>query len=277
MTDEPEIPVVQVEGELLPAPKRKGGRPKTGRKAPARFRSGVKKPNTRNLVWLDSARVLDLEAYQRLRDAGLGAKKIARALGTVVRTAQHLMSGTHWQQNPERVSVFNKVKGASLDAVTGYPTPNDLAKFGAPFSGPTNADSQGEKDLRQLVETAGVPSHMLDEATRRIRLKAGAEEAGDLPAKIDTKWLQDAIDQKIGTAMTLLDTMTLAGSSVADLTRLLSMLYEKRALLRGEPTAIVRNEQRGGLDTVARMLLAEVERRGITLDITKQEYREVSP
>lgn len=276
MTDEKEIPVEAVEGEILPA--KKGGRPKTGRKPPQRFRSGSKKPNTRKLVWLDSARVLDLLAYQRLRDAHLGARKIRKALGTTVATAQKLMNGTHWQQDPERVRIFNKARGGSIDPETGQPSAEDLAKFGVPHSLPSRHDSQGEKDLREIVKNTGVAPQMVDEAVRGLRLLSGAQEIGDLPGKVDTKWLQDSIDQTLGVVMTLMDPVRLAGSSTADLTRAASMLFEKRALLRGEPTAIVRNEQRGGLDAVARMLLAEVERRGITLDMAKGPggYQEVT-
>lgn len=276
MTDEPEIPVVAVEGEILPKPKHAGGRPKGSKtrplaerkkRGPQRFRSGVKLGPGRNLVWLDSARVMDMEAYLRLRAAGLGAKRIARALGTAVATAQKLMSGRHWQQDAEKVGIFNKAKGGSLDPATGMPTAADMAKFGGVFQGPTAADTRGEKDLRGIVEAGGVSAMMLDEAMRRLRLASGAVETGDLPDKVDTKWLQDSIDQKIGLIMTLMDPVTMAGASVADLTRAANMLFEKRALLRGEPTAIVRNEQRGGLDAIAALLLAEVRKRGIVLDL----------
>jgi hypothetical protein len=266
MTDEPEIPIVQVEGELLPAPKRKKPGPKGPRKPNARFRSGVVQKRSK-LVWLASARVTDMEAFHRLRGAGLGGKRIARALSTAVATAQKLMSGRHWQQDAEKVRIFNKAKGASIDPETGVPTAQDLVKFGGVYSRPLATDDQGTKDLRQIVETAGVSAPMVDEAVRRLRLATGALEVGDLPAKVDTKWLQDSIDAKIGLTLTLLDSVTLAGASVADLTRLFNALTEKRALLRGEPTAIVRNEQRGGLDKLAGLLLAEAQRRGITVDL----------
>lgn len=269
MADEPEIPIVQIADEILPA--------KKARKTPLpRIRSGVKAAPAKKVVWLLSARVMDLETFQKLRDAKLGARKISRALGTTVATAQKLMSGTHWQQTPEKVRIFNKARGGSLDPETGQPMADDLAKFGVPHSLPTRHDSQGEKDLRAMVESTGVAAGLLDETVRGLRLLSGAMEEGDLPEKVDTKWLQDSLDTTLGRIMTLLrDPVKLASASYADLTRAGNMLYEKRALLRGEPTAIVRNEQRGGLDTVARLLLAEVERRGITLDMPKTEYREI--
>lgn len=254
--------VLVVEGEILPTPAGAARRDK------ARSGASRSNPKHKNVVWLASARVIDLTAYQRLRDEGLGAKRIGRALGTTMATAQKLMNGVHWQQNPERVRLFNKMKGGSLDPETGQPTAADLAKFGAVYSGHVAGhDSQGEKDLRQLVESAGVSSSNVDQATRRLRLLSGAAKEGDLPGKVDTKWLQDSIDQTLGTIMTLFDPVTLAGASVADLTRAANMMFEKRALLRGEPTAIVRNEQRGSLDAVAAILLKEAQRRGIDLSM----------
>lgn len=281
MTDEPEIPTTlsaptnEDEKNIVPAKKR--GRPATGRKPPQRFRSGACKPNTRKLVWLDSARVLDIAAYQRLRDAGLGGKKISKALGTTLATAQKLMSGTHWQQTPDKVRLFNKARGGSLNPETGQPTPDDLAKFGVPFAGPTKHDTQGQKDLRQIVEATGISPALIEETVRGLRILSGAVQEGDLPDKVDTKWHQDSIDQTLGRIMTLLrDPVKMGAASYADLTRAANMLYEKRALLRGEPTAIVRNEQRGGLAEVAALLLKEVGRRGIDLNLEKTEYREVA-
>lgn len=275
MTDEKEIVVEQVPVEILPAPKRKGGRPKgsgkgkTAASAPDRLRSGVTPANQkhRKMAWLISARVIDMEALKRLTDAGLGAKKISRALSTTVATAQKLMRGVHWQQQPERCREFNRAKGASIDPATGVPTANDLAKFGGAYALPKAQDSQGEKDLRAIVESVGVPAHMVEETMRKMRVLAGAAETGDLPAKVDTKFLQDMVDNRLGVLLTVMDPVTLAGASLADQTRAANMLFEKRALLRGEPTQIVRTEHRVGLDKVMGMLMEEAKRRGSVVEL----------
>jgi hypothetical protein len=110
-----------------------------------------------------------------------------------------------------------------------------------------------------------------------MRLLAGAEQSGDLPQKVDTKWLQDTVDQRLGLILTVMDNVTMAGASLADLTRAANMLFEKRALLRGEPTQIVRSEHRVGLDKIGVMLMAELGKRGVTVDLPKGPggYREV--
>lgn len=264
MIDDPEIPVAEVAGELLPVVKR--GRPKAVKRKP-----GAK---ARKVVWLLSARVIDLPAYDRLRATGAGAKKLSRALSTTVATAQKLMAGIHWQQNPERVVEFNRYHGASISPA-GVPTAGDLAKHGGAYALPLAQDSEGEKDLRRIIEDAGVAPGLVSDAMRRMKLLSG--DGGAIPGKPDTKYFQDAFDQKLALALACLDPVAIASASVADLTRLTSMLTEKRALLRGEPTSIVRNEQRGGLDKLAELLLTEVGRRGIVLDAPKGPggYREV--
>lgn len=271
MTDAPETPVEVIAGEILPAPKKRGRKKIPGKdhSAPDRQRSGVSLGSGNRAAWLRNARVIDLLAFGRLREAELGAKRIARALNSTVSTAQKLMNGLHWQQTPEKVRLFNKARGGSIDAETGVPTPEDLAKFGGAYEGPTRHDTQGEKDLREIVESSGIAPQFIEDTVRRMKLLSGMLQTGDLPGKPDTKFFQDAFDEKLKLALACLDPVAIASASVSDLTRLTSMLTEKRALLRGEPTAIVRNEQRGGLDKVAALLLEEVKRRGITLDIPK--------
>lgn len=229
----------------------------------------------RRVAWLRAARVIDLPAMTRLLATGVGAKRLSRALGTTVATAQKLMAGTHWQQSPDKVAEFNRFHGASL-APDGTPTAKDLEKHGGKYKLAISQDSEGDKDLRRMIEDAGVAPAHLDEAMRRLKLLGGALTVGDLPGKPDTKYFQEQFDEKLKLALACLDPVTVASMTGEGLTRMVSMLVEKRALLRGEPTAIIRNEQRGGLDKVAALFLAEAARRGIALDLPKTEYREVT-
>lgn len=262
---------------FVPEPKKKKAR------GAARMKElyGTRRPKVRQgqakqnkVLWLASARVVDLDAFHRLKTRGVGAKTLARALATTTATAQKLMSGTHWQQNPEKVMAFNLFHKASISP-DGVPTAEDLAKHGAPLVKISKYASDGEKELRRIIEDAGISPHLVSDAMRRMRLLTGQAAAGDLPGKPDTKYFQEQFDAKLALVLACLDPVAIASASVADLTRLASMLTEKRALLRGEPTAIVRNEQRGGLDKVAAALMAEITRRGITLDLPKTGYREV--
>lgn len=223
----------------------------------------------RRLIWLKTARVIDLAAFQRMRVPGVGARKLARALGCTLSMAQRLMGGVHWQQDPEKVREFNRVRGASIDPETGMPTVDDLGKFGGPTGNPTRYDDTGTKDLRDLATSAGVSPDRVTETVRRVQMLAGL--GTDLPDAPDTKYFQDAVDQKLAVTLACLDPVTIASASVSDLTRLFNALTEKRALLRGEPTSIVRNEHRGGLDKLAEVLLAEVQRRGVVLDLPARE------
>jgi hypothetical protein len=222
--------------------------------------------------WQRVARVVDIDAYTRIRASGVGAKKISKALGVVVSTAQALMDGRHWQQNPERVKEFNRYRGASVDVATGRPTVDDLIKFG---SKQAMAASEGDKDLRKMVLHAGVAPGAVEETVRKLQMLLGAE--ADIPAVPDTQYFKEQFDRKLAIALACLDSTTIASMTGDGLGRLVNMLTTNRALMRGEPTAIVRNEHRGGLDDLAKMLAAELARRGSTVELPKGPggYQEV--
>lgn len=55
------------------------------------------------------------------------------------------------------------------------------------------------------------------------------------------------------------------------------ILIDKRAILRGEPTAIVEVRDHRRLDEVGKALLAEMQRRGITLDKSEYQAQETAP
>jgi hypothetical protein len=187
------------------------------------------------VAWLSAARVVDMDAFHRLREKGCGARKLSKALSTTPATAQKLMAGVHWQQNPEKVAEFNRFHHASVDPATGVPSPNDLIKHGGAYAQATRHDSEGEKDLRRIAEDAGISPAMVTESVRRMQLLSGMADTGELPEVPDTKYLQDTIDKKLAMTLSLLDSVTLAGASVADLTRLFNGLTEKRRCFAASP------------------------------------------
>lgn len=215
-------------------------------------------------VDVQKARVIDMAAYLRLRADEAGAPRIAKALGVTVSTAGRIMKGEHWQQQPDRVRLFNQLRGGSIDPETGIPTGDDLAKFGGLIEGPNRHTSESEKDVFAVMRAAGVRSDKIPEVVRRITaLNGGAVEK---PGRFDTAMFAQMLDEKFWTALALLDDVTIASAGPRDLTQMISMLAEKRQLLRGEPTAIVRSDQRTGLDKVAALLLNEARRRGISVE-----------
>lgn len=207
---------------------------------------------------LYGAFVVDIALFRRLRadDPKIGAKRLAKALGCGVGAAQSLMRGRHWQQDPAKVRLFNQYKHASLDEATGEPTAEDLATLGL-----TRAQKrEAAKGLR-----AGSPSSTdlaVDADTEAVDGLVGEDEP---PMRLDTLYFQGEVDKalwKLGRAFSATKIAKMSGKEIASAW---SALLEKRALLRGEPTAIVRSENRGSLEKVGALLLQEMARRGMAV------------
>lgn len=87
-------------------------------------------------------------------------------------------------------------------------------------------------------------------------------------------------DNSIGRALSLIidkllfftanDDMGMASASMKEKVLALGILIDKRQLLRGEPTAIMRVQDIRKLDEVGKLLQAEMERRGMMVDVTPE-------
>lgn len=93
--------------------------------------------------------------------------------------------------------------------------------------------------------------------------------------KHTTKDFQSIIDEKLMMALEYLGDLKLAEASARDLSFVIATLTDKRAMMRGEPTQIVRVEERQALAELLPALLAEAQRRGMTVDLPASEFKEV--
>ena len=93
-----------------------------------------------------------------------------------------------------------------------------------------------------------------------------------VPATLTTSTFLALTEERLWWAFKALDPSVIAGAPAKDLSTIISMLIEKRNLLRGEPTQIVRSEQRVDLERAAKLLMREAAKRGVTLD---GDFREV--
>lgn len=231
----------------------------------------------RAVTWSASAKVIDMTAFHRMVENGLGATRIAKGLGVTVSTAQKVMKGLHWQQDPARVEQFNAFHLAHIDPETGIPTAEDLERFA---NGAKRAASvaleMGVSDAADLVKMVGVPAHSIAEATRRLTVLAGRE--AEVPDKLDTEYFKGQVDKKLARLLLFIDDIVMAQANLKDLTGAFSSLTMIRQLLRGEPTQIISYEQRMKLDEVGRRVIAEMGRRGVKMDtpVIDAPYREVT-
>lgn len=119
------------------------------------------------------------------------------------------------------------------------------------------------KNLSDALTAAGMPERMKSSIIRRLQVKyhGAVSEVRNL----QTRELSDMIGQKIHLMLGYLDDRVAAEASARDLSMGIAQLVEKRQLLRGEPTQIVSDHERAKLHELAPVLMAEIKRRGLTI------------
>lgn len=220
-------------------------------------------------VVVDIAKFRDLRA----RDPAMGAKRLAKALGCPLGASQALMRGRHWQQDPTKVRLFNEYKHASLDEATGEAGAEDLAAFGL-----SRAERRAAAAGITAVNLGG--RRIIDDESEAVEA-LGVDDKP--PLRLDTAYFQGTVDEVLWRLLRELSAVKIRKMSGREIAAAASAFLEKRALLRGEPTAIVRNDNRGSLEKIGSMLLMEIERREkahggerkmITIEAEAHEVRE---
>lgn len=216
-----------------------------------------------------NARVVDIATFQRMRDRGESALKISKWLGVAQASALALLAGKHWQQDPVRIALFNEYRGTNLPVSgpeMGFATPDVIGQFGGASGKRKVQRTPGEQAMVDMVKRAGVAPEFADEVAATIDKMSGtARMPGE---RLDGAYFLEEIERKLALALSSLTMEKIAGATVGDLQKLVSMLVEKRALLRGEPTQIVSHRDRLRIDEVLPMLVDAAKKRGVTLDMT---------
>lgn len=121
-------------------------------------------------------------------------------------------------------------------------------------------------DLKAALKACGLPPNVSDKMIHRLRVKyTGAlTEVRNLK----TQEILQMLGEKIHLGLQYLDDKVFSEATARDIMMGLSQLIEKRALLRGEPTSIISNDDRKKLSELLPALVAEGQRRGITMDGT---------
>lgn len=118
--------------------------------------------------------------------------------------------------------------------------------------------------VNQQLQAAGVPDRVSDALLRRLRTKyANTVFAA---RELRTAEILEMLGKKIDLAAFYLDDKVMSEASARDIMLGLGVLIEKRNLLRGEPTAIISDHERKKLHELAPALLAEIKRRGLTIE-----------
>ena len=117
--------------------------------------------------------------------------------------------------------------------------------------------------VRQAMEAAGLPQTVSTRLLHRLKVKyfGALTEIRNLK----TQEILDMLGKKIHLALTYMDDKVMAEASFRDLALGSTAMIEKRSLLRGEPTQIVSDHERKKLVELMPLLLAEAQRRGVTI------------
>jgi hypothetical protein len=132
------------------------------------------------------------------------------------------------------------------------------------FDGPDRHCKPADQEIYRVLREAGVAPWTAQEVLRRLAAINGGEI--EVPKKFDTAMFLDMQEGKLYRALLMLDNAVIASAGPRDLTQMINMILKKRNLLKREPTVIIRQDQREGLNRVAGLLLAEMRRRGIQID-----------
>lgn len=128
----------------------------------------------------------------------------------------------------------------------------------------TMGDDPKSRGLRRSLE------RFIDRMRQR-----GAGTVIDRAKQVKTQDLIDLLDTNSHAILSSIDELDLAEASLKDKAIAAGIMLEKRALLRGEPTQILSYEERKNLTELMPALMQEMERRGMTVELTPAEYEEV--
>ena len=103
------------------------------------------------------------------------------------------------------------------------------------------------------------------------RMKARYEPLDTALREVKEKQLVALLEDRALRSLHYLDDYVLSGASARDLAVTTGVLIDKRQLLKGEPTAITRFQDIQKLDEAAKLLHAEMERRGMLVDVTPEK------
>ncbi len=133
----------------------------------------------------------------------------------------------------------------------------------------TVVDDERFRELREACKKAGMKPSLVAAIIRRMR----AEFAAPMQEmrKLSLKEMTDQIESKIGLTLSGMDEYAVATASFKDQAIALGILVDRHQLLMGRPTQIIDQTQRMQLQQLLPAVLAEAQRRGITVDVQMVE------
>ena len=160
----------------------------------------------------------------------------------------------------KKLGISHRNKG---DASSNTTEIRDPVKFAAVVDAATEPEAKLES-IRKVFKDYGLPPIASEALLRRIRQKYfGVVEA---TRSLKSGEIVDALNNKIDLALRYMDDKTMSEASFRDLALGTAAMIEKRQLLRGEPTQIISDAERAKLHELLPRVIAEAQRRGLTVE-----------
>jgi len=233
------------------------------------------KTEERRVLAMQKAKLVDLATIQEmlLRRPMPSFSRIAWACNVGTAIVVQIHRGLHWQQDGDKVRIFNDLHKTTIPEETGVPSKADLEKFGV-----ATAESR-EKKREDLERKRAKQKERAAEKRAEAVMLGGKpvirKERPPLTLKLDTAYFKDQVDEALWRLLRQFDDAKIGAMSGKELSAAISSFLEKRALLRGEPTQIVSSGNRQALEVVGELLVQEMVRRGRKLpgiiDVTPRE------
>lgn len=118
--------------------------------------------------------------------------------------------------------------------------------------------------VKEALVASGLPDRVSDSLLKRLRVKFFGV-VREVKA-LKTQEILRMCEEKLDMIDFYLDDKVMAEASARDLGLMAGVLIEKRALLRGEPTAIISDYERKKIHELFPALIAEAQRRGLTVE-----------
>jgi len=197
-----------------------------------------------------------------LKEQGLTRPEIAAELGiamqcisntiTVIRKKLGVAEGRKNRQELHSVECLRpEVAAAAIDAAS-----DPLSK----------TQKAAIAKVNEELKASDIPGKVSEAILRRMMVKYG--NAITIKKAASTKEIIDGLEKNIYLIDSYIDDKVCAEANLRDLGLVKSALIEKRNLLRGEPTQIISDAERAKLMDLFPLLIAEGQRRGLTIEGT---------
>ncbi len=204
--------------------------------------------------------VLPITAKQQqawdLRQAGRTGAEIARIMGIATRVVDH-----HIRAAKDKLGMTDKqvLADAAMLQLSEVKHPEAAALL-------IDAATDPMGKLEEAYAACGLPRGVSNAIIRRFKTRFNGAHTATKNLKTDE--ILDLMGHKIHLALSYMDDKVMEEASFRDLALGATALIEKRQLLRGEPTQIISDLERKKLAELLPALIAEGQRRGLTIEGT---------